>query len=79
MGWQEIIQIIINEGLTVGIPLAEKLYALFTSKAAPTAADFDALRVIAQNTAQSKMLAALIRAGIDPASDQGKALLALAP
>lgn len=45
----------------------------------PTADEWNALKAEAQQSARTMMLAALARAGIDPNSDQGKALLAQVP
>ena len=70
-----IISLIISQG----IPVAEKLWALWASKATVTQADWDALKELGKQTARSNMLQALARNGIDPASPQGQALLALTP
>lgn len=75
MGWETLIPIIAQ----YGIPLAEQLWQKWSTGSAPTQADWDQLKALAQGSAQSQMLAALARAGIDPNSDQGKALLALTP
>lgn len=45
----------------------------------PTQEQWQALLAATQSTARQQMLAALVRAGIDPNSDQGKAMLALTP
>lgn len=73
MTWATLIPIIAQ----YGIPLAEKLWSKWTSNTVPTQADWDELRALAQQNASTHMLAALSRAGIDPNSDQGKALLGL--
>lgn len=70
-----IISLIVSQG----IPVAEKLWALWTSKAAVTQADWDALKALGKQNARSQMLLALANNGIDPASPQGIALLALTP
>lgn len=73
MGWETLIPIIAQ----YGIPLAEKLWNKWSTSTAPTQADWDELRALAQQNASSHMTAALVRAGIDPSSAQGKALLGL--
>lgn len=73
MGWEELVPIIAQ----YGIPLAEKLWTKWSSGAAPTQADWDELRLLAQQNASAHMLAALARANIDPNSSQGQALLGL--
>lgn len=73
MTWEILVPIIVKYGL----PLAEKLWQKWTSGAVPTQADWDELKALANQMSQDRMTAALIRAGIDPNSDQGKALLAL--
>ncbi len=65
--------------ITYGIPFVDKIIGMWTSKADVTQADWDSLKALAQNTAKSQMLDALHRAGIDPASPQGVALLAQVP
>lgn len=75
MSWDVLLPVIIANGLGV----AEKLWQLWTNKSTPTQADWDALKVLGQQNARSQMMLALVRAGIDPNSDQGKALLALTP
>ena len=68
---------IISLILSQGIPVAEKLWALWNSKAAPTQADWDALLALGKQNAKSQMMLALAQNGIDPASPQGQAFLAL--
>ena len=70
---------IISLILTQGIPVAEKLWQLWASKTEVTQADWDALKALGKQTARSNMLLALANNGIDPASPQGVALLALTP
>jgi len=74
MTWAALIPIIATNGLQV----AEKIWQLWSTNSAPTQADWDALKVLGQANAKSQMALALARAGIDPASPQGQALLALA-
>jgi hypothetical protein len=64
--------------LTYGLPFAEKVWQMFNSPAV-TQADWDTLKAMASQTARTKMLEGLSKAGIDPASAQGQALLALTP
>lgn len=73
MSWAVLIPIIIQYGL----PVAEKLFNLFTTGATPTAADWEALKALGTATRKQDMTASLIRNGVDPASPQGQALLAL--
>lgn len=73
MNWAMLIPLIAQ----YGIPLAEYLWQRWTSKAAPTQADWDELRALSQNTAASQMLAALHNAGIDPNSAAGQQFLGL--
>jgi len=75
MDWATIISLI----LTQGIPVAEKIWQLASTKTAPTQADWDALKALGQVTARQNMLAALASNGVDPGSAQGQALLALTP
>ena len=75
MDWATIVSLIISQG----IPVAEKLWQLWATKAAPTQADWDALKELGKQTARSNMVLALARNGIDPASAQGAAFLALVP
>ena len=74
MGWEVLIPIISQYGL----PLAEKLWSKWASGAEPTQADWDELKVAANQKAAGRMLKALQDQGIDPASEQGKMFLALA-
>ena len=68
---------IISLIITQGIPAAEKLWQIWQSKAAVTQADWDSLKALSNQTARSNMLLALARNGVDPASPQGQAFLAL--
>lgn len=74
MNWSVLIPIIAQYGL----PLAESLYQKFTSGTAPTQADFDQLRSLAQQTAQDRMKAKLAAAGIPLDDPKAVALLGLA-
>ena len=73
MTWAALLPLI----LEYGIPIAEKLWTLLQSNAAPTAADWEALKALGLSTRKQDMTAALIRNGVDPNSPQGQALLAL--
>lgn len=75
MGWDTLIPIIVSQGMLV----AEKLWQLWTTKAPPTQADWDALKVLGAQNARYQMMLALAQNGVDPASPQGQALLALTP
>jgi hypothetical protein len=68
---------IISLIITQGIPAAEKLWQLWSSKAAVTQADWDALKALSLQNARSNMMLALARNGVDPTSPQGQAFLAL--
>jgi hypothetical protein len=61
-----------------GLPLAISLWKKWTTGADPTQADWDELTAMANQTAKDRMLLALTKAGVDPNSEQGKALLAAA-
>ena len=74
MGWEVLIPIIAQYGL----PLAEKLWAKWSSGAAPTQADWDDLRAAAGQTAKDRMIKMLQDQGIDPASEQGQLFIKLA-
>lgn len=60
-----------------GIPFAQEIDRLVKANLPLTQADWDKLNALAAQTARTKMLSALQSAGIDPASAQGQALLAL--
>jgi hypothetical protein len=70
-----IISLIISQGL----PVAQKLWQLWESKTAVTQDDWNVLIALGKQNARSQMMLALARAGIDPTSPQGVALLALTP
>ena len=65
--------------LQYGLPFAEKMITLWTSKADVTADDWNQLKALAQNTALSQMKAALARAGIPETDPHAQALLAQVP
>jgi hypothetical protein len=73
MTWTVLIPLIAQYGL----PLAEQLFQKWTSGTPPTQADFDALRVLAQQTANDRMKATLAAAGIPLTDPHAVALLAL--
>lgn len=75
MDWATIAGLI----LSYGLPFAEKVVLNWTNKNPVTVDEWNSLKALAQNNARSQMLAALSRAGIDPNSDQGKALLSQVP
>jgi hypothetical protein len=75
MDWATIVTLIISQG----IPVAEKLWKLWSNNAAPTQADWDALLALGKVSARQNMMLALARNGVDPTSPQGVALLALTP
>lgn len=62
-----------------GIPAVQQFIKIFSSPNAPTQADWTALETLTQTTARQQMIAVLQAHGIDPASAQGQALLALVP
>lgn len=77
MTWATLIPII----LQYGIPYAEKVLDLWLNHKndAPTQAEWDTLKALAQNTALSQMKAALARAGIPETDPHAVALLAQVP
>lgn len=76
MTWGMVLSLVEKYGPSI-LALAEKLWQLAASGGAPTQADWDALGMIAAQTANSQMKDALIRAGIDLNSPQAVALLDL--
>lgn len=62
-------------------PFVDKVVTKWLSNpdAAPSAAEWADLSAMAKQSARTQMLAALSRAGIDPNSPQGQALLAQVP
>lgn len=74
------VDLIVQLILQLGVPIAEQAWKMFaTPNYVPTQADWDALKALAANTARTRMVDALKSNGIDPASPQGVALLALTP
>lgn len=74
MNWAILIPIIAQYGL----PLAEQLWQLFASGKSPSAEDWANLRVLASQSAQDRMRAALVRANVPLESAAAQALLAQA-
>jgi hypothetical protein len=72
--WAALIPIIAKYGLDV----AEKIWSKWAYGKDPVQSDWDELKAMTNQMSKDRVLAALARAGIDPASDQGKALLDLA-
>lgn len=73
MEWATLITLIINNG----VPLALKLYDKWESKDVVTPEEIAELKALAAQTPQTQMRDALLRAGVDLASDKGKELLSL--
>ena len=71
MGWEVLIPIIAQYGFGV----AERLWQLWSTKSAPTAEDWAVLNKLAAETAHTRMVDALTRAGI--ALDDPKAIALL--
>ena len=77
---EQTISLILNYGLTYGVQAISAVVNLFSkAPAAPTPEDWAALIAKCSTTARQQMLATLTANGIDPASPQGIALLALVP
>lgn len=76
-----IIALILQYALQYGPGTIQAIVALFSNPAgaAPTPEQWQALIALTTTTARQQMMDSLKRAGIDPASDQGKAMLALTP
>lgn len=72
-----IIALILQYALQYGPGIIADLVSLFTKVGGPTAEDWTALIAKTSVTAKQQMLATLAAHNIDPASDQGKAFLAL--
>lgn len=62
-----------------GIPVAFKVYEIWSKGNPPTEAEWQELLALGRTYARAQMLASLARQGIDPASPRGIALLALTP
>lgn len=71
MSWETIALLIAQYGL----PFAEKIWEKWQKGDAPTAADWAELNALDAETSKSRMLAAITRAGMDPNSEQAKALM----
>jgi len=72
LSWVTVANLIVS----IGVPAAQKLVALWESKAQVTAAALNDLITAESQTARDRMLLTLKAQGIDPASPQGLALLA---
>lgn len=75
MGWDTAVALILQYGL----PFAEKMWTKWASGNPPTAADWAELNALAASSARTRMMQILAQNNIDPASEKGKALLALVP
>lgn len=73
MSWQVLVQLI----LQYGFPLAEKMFNQWGNTNPVTPAEWAELKALAEDSARTRMLEALKRAGIDPESEAGKAFLGL--
>lgn len=69
---------LLDEFGPLAITLVDELIATIEKKGTVTSEEWDAIRAKGDNTAVDRMLAVLKQQGIDPNSDQGKALLAAA-
>jgi hypothetical protein len=74
MNWSVLIPIIAQEGL----PVAQAIYQKWASGNPPTAADFEELRALSQQTAVDRIKAVLVKNGVLLDSDKAKELLAFA-
>lgn len=75
MNWSDLIPIIAKYGLELG----QYLWTLWSTKTAPTQADWDKLNAMRGDNARSQLLLAFARNGIDVNSQQAKDLLAMLP
>lgn len=73
MNWAVIAGLVLQYGL----PFVEKLIAKWSNNNPVTLAEFAELTALAEQNANTVMLARLKAANIDPASDAGKILLGL--
>lgn len=78
-GLLSVLSLILPELEKYGPMAISAIIGIFTSSTAPTQAQWDALIAATSVTARDQMLAVLKAHGIDPASPQGVALLALTP
>ena len=76
MGAEVLVPLLI-QALPYGISFAQFLITTIEQKGALTPDDWAKLRLLANVSAADEMTSRLKAAGVDPASDQGKALLAL--
>lgn len=74
MSWDVIALLIIEVGFPAAMSIADK----WMNSNPVTAAELKEVRDLANQSAADRMKLALVKAGIDPESDKGKALLALA-
>lgn len=61
-----------------GIPLVDKLVSKWSAGVPVTLADWEEISAIAQQTAEDRLKAKLVEAGVSLDSEQAKALLSLA-
>lgn len=73
MPWAAIIPLITQ----LGVPAVQFIISKIEAGSNATSADLQTLVALASQTAKDRMLSVLTQQGIDPASDKGKALLAL--
>lgn len=73
MNWALLIPIIAQEGL----PIAEALFKKWSSGSSPTAADFEELRALAQQSATDRVKARLVANGLSLDDPKAIELLAL--
>lgn len=69
---------LVEEFGPTAVKLVEELISTVETKGSVTAEEWAAIKAKGNNTAADVMLTALQKAGVDPQSDQGKALLAAA-
>lgn len=74
MSWIKIADLIIE----VGYSMAMKIWQNALTGGNATQAQWDELEAMTKQKAVDRMMLALVKAGVDPTSEQGKALLALA-
>lgn len=73
LSWATLASIIAQYGL----PLAESLFQKWSAGTPPTQQDFNDLIALASQNATAQAITVLKAQGIDPASAQGQAILAL--
>lgn len=73
MTWEQVVALIIAEGL----PVAAAIYQKWGTGKPPTLADFDELRRVAKQTAEDRAKAKLAQMGIGLDSEKAKQILAL--